>query len=337
MRCFLIIAVVVVGSVPVSGLHAEEGTPADTGVRKAIKKSISLIEKGAAGSAEQRVCFTCHNQALPVMAVVEARKRGFAIDEETLKAQVKHTSDHLKRGRKNYLEGRGQGGRVITAGYALWALEAAGQESDEVTTAVTGFLLEYQKKADHWSHSGNRPPSSGSNFTASYVALRGLAAFGTEEQMPKIEARKESVGKWLLTAKPKDTEDRVFRLRSLKYADVDEKTIDQATDELIGSQREDGGWAQTDDMKSDAYATATAVVALLRAGDLKADHPTVRRGIKYLLDTQKEDGSWHVVTRAKPIQTYFESGFPHGKDQFISIAATSWAAIALLLTLPEES
>lgn len=29
------------------------------------------------------------------------------------------------------------------------------------------------------------------------------------------------------------------------------------------------------------------------------------------------DRSWHVVTRSKPIQKYFESGFPHGADQLI--------------------
>lgn len=28
-------------------------------------------------------------------------------------------------------------------------------------------------------------------------------------------------------------------------------------------------------------------------------------------------------------QLYFESGFPHGQDQWISAAATNWAAMAL--------
>ena len=32
----------------------------------------------------------------------------------------------------------------------------------------------------------------------------------------------------------------------------------------------------------------------------------------------------------------FESGFPHGKDQFISIFATGWATKAVLLELGEE-
>ncbi len=30
-----------------------------------------------------------------------------------------------------------------------------------------------------------------------------------------------------------------------------------------------------------------------------------------------------------PIQAYFESGFPHGADQWISAAGTAWAVRAL--------
>jgi len=33
-------------------------------------------------------------------------------------------------------------------------------------------------------------------------------------------------------------------------------------------------------------------------------------------------------------QPYFESGFPHGKDQWISVAGTNWATMALTLTMP---
>ena len=52
------------------------------------------------------------------------------------------------------------------------------------------------------------------------------------------------------------------------------------------------------------------------------------------MSNQLPDGSWHVVSRSKPFQPYFESGYPHGKDQFISIAAAGWATTALLLALP---
>jgi hypothetical protein len=47
------------------------------------------------------------------------------------------------------------------------------------------------------------------------------------------------------------------------------------------------------------------------------------------MNSQLEDGSWYVRTRAPAFQPYFDSDFPHGHDQFISAAATNWASMAL--------
>ena len=55
----------------------------------------------------------------------------------------------------------------------------------------------------------------------------------------------------------------------------------------------------------------------------------IRKGIANLLQTQLPDGTWLVHTRSYPVQPYFESGFPHGPDQWISAAATSWATLSL--------
>ena len=58
--------------------------------------------------------------------------------------------------------------------------------------------------------------------------------------------------------------------------------------------------------------------------------------MRFLIADQREDGSWFVASRSKPFQPYFESGFPHGKDQFISMAASSWAVAALSLACPKH-
>ncbi|MEK6236568.1 MAG: hypothetical protein N2C14_17815 [Planctomycetales bacterium] len=317
-------------------LQAQDSGPSPDAIRSAVAKAIPLLEKGAMGSAKERTCFTCHNQAAPILALAEARDRGFAIDPDVLARQIQHTRKHLERGRKNYLAGRGQGGKVLTAGYALWAMEAGGAEPDDLTTAVTGFLLQYQKEKDHWSHSGSRPPSSGSDFTTTYVALRGLEVFGSEEQQSQIKTRRKTVRAWLLDAVPRETEDRVFRLLSLKYVGDAEDARRKQADALLEAQRDDGGWSQKDDMPSDAYASATVLDALIREGGAEADDAAIRKGLQYLVDSQLEDGSWRVTTRAKPFQKYYESGFPHGKDQFISITATSWAVQALLSAVPDS-
>jgi hypothetical protein len=54
-----------------------------------------------------------------------------------------------------------------------------------------------------------------------------------------------------------------------------------------------------------------------------------RHGVGFLLASQKPDGSWYVPSRSPKFQPYFQSGFPYNHDQWISSAATAWAAVAL--------
>ena len=318
-------------------LRAQEANSGPAQLRAAIEKALPLLERASAGFADNRSCFTCHSQALPVMAFAEAKQRGFEVDEQNLQRQIDHTAAHLKRRRDGYLAGKGQGGRVDTAGYALWTLEAGRYPSDEITTAVTEYLLRIDGDLGHWKTSSHRPPSEASDFTATYLALRGLQAFGAPEEESRIDERKASAAKWLQTAAPTDTEDRVFHLRSLSYIDADSETRKRFADELIQQQCDDGGWAQKPDLKSDAYATGTVLTALGRESLLSPSSEAYQRGLEFLLKSQLEDGSWRVVSRSKPFQEYFESGFPHEKDQFISTSATAWAVIAMLLALPEQA
>lgn len=335
MRSAVVLSMVVLIVCAVARLAvADEAAHVDR-VSTAIRRAIPLLEKAAAGSAKERKCFTCHSQALPVFAMAEARKQGFDIDDEVFETQLNHTAAHLKRGLNGYLKGKGQGGRVMTAGYALWALEAGERERDETTAAVVHYLLEFQKNDRRWHQGSSRPPSAGSDFANTYLALRALREFATEGQKAAADERSKSVGKWLLTTNASETEDRVFRFRALPYVDAGKEDLDAARDGLISLQQADGGWSQKSNMKSDAYATGSVLVALLRDGSTSTDS-VIKRGVDYLLDSQLKDGSWHVVTRAKPFQPYFETGFPHEKDQFISTAATGWATIALVLTLPES-
>jgi hypothetical protein len=76
-----------------------------------------------------------------------------------------------------------------------------------------------------------------------------------------------------------------------------------------------------------------SLVALQRAGGMPTSDPAYQRGVQYLLKTWKPDGSWYVQSRSFPFQKQFESGFPYGKDHWISAAATSWAVMALALTV----
>lgn len=306
-------------------------------VRNAIQRAIPTLEAGAVGSARERTCFTCHSQALPVLALVAARRCGCEIDADVLHQQLEHTWKHLNRGKAGYLEGNGQGGQVMTAGYAMWTLEVGGWPADETTAAVNHYLIRRHRDRKHWSGGGRRPPSSGSAFTSTYVALRALDYYGTDDQQSEIRARRDDAAQWLVTTQPRDIEDRVFQLRSLAYIGADRLRIQSAVDGLLALQAEDGGWAQTDQLQSDAYATGSVMSALQEVAALPSQHPAMLAGCNFLLESQLPDGTWHVTTRADPIQDYFESDFPHGEDQFISIAATGWAVVALAGMLPQTT
>jgi N-acyl-D-amino-acid deacylase len=114
-----------------------------------------------------------------------------------------------------------------------------------------------------------------------------------------------------------------------KYKDAAQKTMH----DLIAAQRGDGGWADIDTTPSTAFATGRALVALQAAG-LPVSDVAYQKGVRYLLNTQQEDGSWFIRSRSMALQPYFDSGFPHGFDQWISAAGTNWATIALSLAAP---
>lgn len=324
------------GALAPSAVGAAELSPGADALRAAVGKSLPLLTAGARGSMEKRErCFTCHNQGLPILALATAQARGFKIDAEELRKQVQFTADFLEKNRTNYLAGKGQGGQADTAGYALWALENGGWQPDATTAAVSEYLLRWQRDLVHWRPQSRRPPTEQSLFTSTHAALRGLKTFGTPEQRERLASRVEQVRAWLLKTPAEDTEDRVFRLRALHLAGAPDAELRQATQELLQTQRADGGWAQLADRESDAYATSTALVALHQAGGVSTTEEAYRKGLRYLLAQQRADGSWLVTSRSKPIQSYYESGYPHGTNQFISISAAGWATTALALALPK--
>ena len=163
---------------------------------------------------------------MSTVALVEAKQHGFQIDSQNLQRQLDHTFAHLQRSKKLYDEGKGTGGQVDTAGWALWGLEAGGREADEITDSVIGYLIGKQHESGVWKCASNRPPSEKSDFATTYLALRALDRFGRESHAEKIEAAKSSAKRWFENAKPLETEDSVFQLLTLPYLDLDDRAME---------------------------------------------------------------------------------------------------------------
>ena len=125
-----------------------------------------------------------------------------------------------------------------------------------------------------------------------------------------------------------------MQLLGLHWANAHAGTRQSRMRELLQLQRADGGWSQTPHLASDAYATGQVLFTLHELG-VSAPASTLQRASAFLVRTQRDDGSWHVKSRAMKIQPYFESGFPYEHDQWISHAATAWATIGLATATPE--
>lgn len=293
---------------------------------KAVQQAIPLIEKSAAVYVEKRDCFSCHHQALTVMALSRAKLSGYKVHPDGFSTQTQFTLEYFHDRGKRLMKGEGVPGGPYSAGYALTGLSAAGEPGGDTIKTLVKYLLKTQHKDGSWRIRTHRPPLEDSHLTATALAIRGIVGFADAAD------RNESMGRalaWLKKAEPKSTEDHVFKLLGLHWGNGDAAKASTAK-ALMEMQRDDHGWGQMPNMKSDAYATGQVLFALREVGFLKADSPDYRLCSKWLIDHQDADGSWHVKTHSKPIQKYFESGFPHGKDQFISISATCWALLALL-------
>ena len=152
----------------------------------------------------------------------------------------------------------------------------------------------------------------------------------------EFDQRVAKARRWLAETKPELDYEQTFQLLGLVWTGASPSEINHAVASVKKLQRKDGGWGQTANLASDAFATGSALYALQLAG-VPASEAGSKRAVGYLLSTQLPDGSWHVASRGPKLQPYFQSGFPHDHDQWISAAGTSWAVAALSNTMPKAS
>jgi N-acyl-D-amino-acid deacylase len=218
----------------------------------------------------------------------------------------------------------------MTVGYAMWALSLAEHPADQTTAALAAYLLKTQRADGHWIAQSCRPPLEESYQTCTILAIRGIRKFADDEDQEAARAAIAKARQWLAGSPAKSQEDKVSLLWGFEQLEATPSELAAARKAVLANQRDDGGWAQLDELDSDAYATGQTLFVLQATGSAIAE-PAYRRGMHFLVKTQRPDGAWLVETRSKAIQPYydFDDEDPLGKNQFISVAASSWAVAAL--------
>jgi hypothetical protein len=305
-------------------------------IRAAIEKSLPLLQSCGPTFFTKSGCVACHQQAVTSLAVAEARKHGIKVDEETAREQVHITAVIGKTYRERYLQRADHpAGSAAGIGYMSLGLAAEGFAGDDGTDAMIVELGGRQQLDGSWTAFAHRPPLEYSRIANGALAIYAMQHYSPPGLKEQIDGHIRRAAKWLANAKPANRTEHVFRLLGLVWAGGYANELKAEIQSLLDAQNVDGGWSQFPTLASDAYVTGQTLWALHLAG-VEPGHAASQRGVDYLVHTQLADGSWHVKTRAFPFQPYFESGFPHGPDQWISATATGFAAVTLMQALPSS-
>ena len=306
----------------------------------AVERAVARLQPVGPAFYNRTKCNSCHNQNIPGFAITLARHHGIKIDEALAGHSMTATNTQWQNRREAVLLGdTTAGGFQPNSEYTLFEMAEDHMPATANSDAIVLGLATRQLADGSWGIGADiRPPLTGSAISSTALAMRGLREYAPAGRRDEMTARAARALAYLKTAEPRDTQDHAFKLLGLIWSGAAGPEVVREKAALVELQREDGGWSQMPSMRSDAYATGQALYALHTA-KLPVSDAVYRKGTDYLLKTQLEDGTWFVRTRAFGFQPYFETGFPHGRSQFISTVATAWASVALTYTLegPNQS
>ena len=320
---------------PATGSHTQiSQIKAAANAQEAVERSMPLLQSSAEGMLSQGGCIACHGQDMTHVAATLARQHGWKVDTKSYDETLKVIRNGGISADQPMLQAHESGGWPDVQNYAIFALAASKDPASWSSDVFVRYLMSKQRTEGNWHVMGaSRAPIQDGNFSRTAMSIRTLSVYGIPARKAEIDERIARAANWLAAQTPISTEDRIMQLLGLKWANKQPQAREARKEELIALQRPDGGWSQTPHLGSDAYATGEVLYTLREIG-VPASDGAVRKGVEFLLKTQRADGSWYVPSRAMKIQPYFQSGFPYDHDQWISSAGTAWAAIGLAVSTP---
>lgn len=317
-------------------------------IQHTVDRAIRYMQTESAAWLNKRKCAACHHVPMPLWALNEAGRWGYAIDKKF----VDDTTESLLGSRDKLMaskifpnpadppDPRPQG-RGLNMGLPFLAVAArsspALQEGQKQSLKlIAEEIVKKQQPDGSWEFFATlrRPPINESQTTdAAWIIMALEGETGPDAPESQRAALSKAVA-WLDAARQSDIhQDKVLRVligaRSAKPREALQPTIN----ELLALQRADGGWSQTvPELKSDAFATGQTLYVLSLVG-YTAERPEIKRGMDFLVATQTPDGSWPMISRSTP------DGSPGSSKLLtpITCAASSWATLGLARLAPKGS
>jgi hypothetical protein len=316
-------------------------------VQQAIDRAIKYLQTESAAWLNTRKCAACHHAPLPLWALSEAERQGYAIDKKFLTDTIESLLGSKEKLLSSKIfpnpadppdprpQGRGLNMGLPMLAVAARSLPALSEGQKQSLKLIVEEIVKKQQPDGSWEWFATlrRPPINESQTTDAVWIILALQG-ETGESAPKGQREALSKGTaWLDSAKPRDLhQDKALKVLLGVRSGKPRNALQPTIDELMALQRPDGGWSQTvPDMKSDAFATGQTLYVLSLAG-LMAEQPEIKRGLDFLVATQQPDGSWPMISRSSP------DGSPGSAKLLtpITCAASSWATLGLVRLVPKE-
>lgn len=298
-----------------------------TPVDATIDRGLAFLAKDAIAWKTEHNCSSCHHASLVVWAMSEGKRRGHAVDEAVLADMT------------TWIASAGEGRTGVprpekiprafnekAVHYSL-GLESIGEldpmQQEALALLLTTVKSDQLENGSWAAWTDTRPPIFGySDERATLMAtLALLPAAATDEA---ATAARDKALAWLTATAPEDDPQcTAWRLVLWKRLGRTAEQLAPLIQKIRDRQRDDGGWSQTPEMASDAWATGQALYALAETG-IARDDPAVARGHEFLAKTQREDGGWTMTSR--PTRPGGE-----GSTSLIPITGggSAWAVIGL--------
>lgn len=275
--------------------------------KEAGQKGMDFITQAAvdwqnARGGSSSSCFACHTQGLTMWGASIGTARGYSVDQQHLAELVKT----VVREQDNDDLWRHHGGNIApvmtsaiaSSGLAYYDRSIA---TDAQETFLSGAEVLLSKQEDNgswisdgrWKSSGSEVFRFDSHHSVTAMAIISMRRAFEITKAPRFRDAYEKAAQWLKTQYPFDPQSITYKMAGLIEGQVDksDESVQEILTELVGRQNPDGGFGYRIGSASSSYQTGAAVFAM-RLGGLASNHSSVKKGVEYLLSTQRADGSW---------------------------------------------
>lgn len=312
--------------------------PYSADIKAAVAKALPLLQFSGHKFVQRSPshCVSCHNNLLTGILEEKMMQKGLPVTDSFRTERITTTTLGLR-----FVCNLNTPNDFVTAkfisAYALVGLGADACQPNPYTDIAVDYILGQQRPDGSFRAESGRPPHGTGEAHLEAFCIRGITLYASPAKKARVEQALGLAKQWLLKYQPNTGQETAFQLLGLHWAGATVEEKQAFATHLRNIQNADGSWSQLPSMPGDAYATGEALYALGETNTIHPDDIAARKAIAWLLKHQDQTGAWIVESRAYPIQPFFNSDFPpYDENQFISAAATNWACLALLSTLPDQ-